>query len=199
MINNPSKKRISDRHKRLANLYFECNFNKDEATRRAGYAHANKVSPRLFGREDVKEEIEKIRKRMEEKFELTNEWIIKQLMVIAYSGVSLAKFMKKTPDGKLDWDFTDATPEELAAINSIQTEVEMEGKAGGKIKKFKLTTVDRLKALEMLARIQGMFQDKTEANVTVNLWDRLDEGRQQARKEEEVDGDSSGPSANPGD
>lgn len=198
------RNQISDRHRRLAYYYFEANFNKDEAARRAGYQNVNKYSNRLFAREDVKQEIEKIRRKMMEKMELTNDWIIQRLMLLANSNVVLAKFRKVQEDGSLAWDFTGATEEELALIHNISTDTYVEGRGEGakKVKKFKVEIIDPKNALDTLARIQGLFQEKQEVSVEVNLVDALQKGRERARVKNEGeqtdDGDSSGHSASTG-
>lgn len=179
--------RLSDRHRKLVDYYFETNFNKNLATKLAGYPHPQSYSDRLFKHPAVKAEIERRRKEDVAKFELTREWIIERLMMLADSGVTLAKFKRvNEEDGSLYWDFTGATEEELKVINGLTTETYVEGKGKDKrlVKKFKPMLSDPKSALDSLARIQGLFNDKVTVEGELSLIDRIERGRKRASPEE---------------
>ena len=177
--------KLSDRHRKLVDYYFLTNFNKREAARLAGYPHPDSYSDRLFKKPDVVAEIDRRRKEEMEKFELTREWIIERLMRLADSNITLSKFKKVDEDGQLYWDFTGASEEELKVIQGISTETVTEGKGKNAkwVKKFKPVLVDPKAALDSLARIQGMFNDKISVEGEVSLIDRIEAGRKRAAQE----------------
>lgn len=164
---------VNYRQLRLVDYFFKNGFKKIEAARMAGYAYPERYSNRLFKHPAVVAEIDKRRKKMSEKVQLTAEWIIEQLMAHAQAGLKLAKFRQL--DGS--WNFSTATPEELALVKQTQ-EVYLDkpgkGVKGGKIK---LELPDSMKALEMLAKIQGMFKDTVEVTGKVELVDAINAGR----------------------
>lgn len=178
------------RYTNLARHYYDCG-NKREACRRAGFepSYANQV----FRKPQVIHEMERLKKKMDAKFELNAEWITQRLMRMAEAGLTLAKFKKVDTDGQLYWDFTGATPEELSVITSLTTDtyVEGRGKNGQVVKKFKIGITDPKMALDSLARIQGLFKDKTEITAEAELVDALLEGRRRvAAAKKNGEGDS---------
>src|SRR5262249_55845302 len=130
-------------------------------------------------------EIARRRAKLAEQSELTAEWIINRLMLIADANLILAKFKKVDADGTLSWDFSSATPEELAVISGLQTDIYVEMGAGGKkkVKKFKVESIDPLAALNMLARIQGLFNDKVEVQGEISIVERMQKARERALQE----------------
>lgn len=182
----PAIKRISARHKRLVDHYFDCNFVKAEACRRAGYKSPDKYATKLFKHPDVVAEIERRRKRLSEKFDLSRDWIVSRLMRLVESNLNLKKFMKVDDEGNLYWDFTDATDEEKLAINNLQVDTYVEAKGNGKVvTKMKVGAADPLGALQTLARIQGLFQDNVNVSGEVSVIDRLQAGRNRLAKKDD--------------
>jgi phage terminase small subunit len=165
----PHTKGISPKHKRLVDLYFANGFNKDKAARDAGYSAYRQYSNRLFYHPDVVAEIERRRLRLEQKYKLTEDWITERLMRLADADVQLAKFQKVDEQGVAYWDFTGATQEELALIKGLQSDVEVSPEDGKAARKLKIDKPDSMRALEILARIQGMFKDKQQVEATVKV------------------------------
>lgn len=176
-----AKKQISERHKLLVDKYFELGFNETAAAKAAGFAHANHYTTRLFAREDVKAEIAKRREKLAKKHEITQERILAEYAKIAFHGLN--KFLVPQKDGTLDWDFSGASEEELAAIKGMTVDYYTEGKgrAAVQMKKFKIDVMDKKAALDSLARHFGMFNDKVTVTGELSLVDRLAAGRQRAR------------------
>lgn len=100
--------------------------------------------------------------------------LVARLKFIAFGDFS--KFIHVMPDGTLDYNFTDATPEELSLINELTVETTRYGK------RFRFGKVDPLKAIELLGRILGAFKDKTEHSLEKDLISQLRAGRMAARK-----------------
>lgn len=176
---------MEDRYIRLVDYYFENGFDKVDAAKKFGLAQPQANAARLFKRKDVQAEIARRRKRIETKLELDRDWIVQRLMRIADAGFILAKYKKVTEDGKLDWDFTGASQEELALVNGLSVEVYHEGRGPGKkaIKKFKIDASDPKGALDSLARILGLFEDKVEVKGEISLIERIRAGRDRLAKE----------------
>lgn len=170
----PHTKGISEKHKLLVHIYFQNGFNKDRAAQAAGFSSWRKYSNRLFNHPDVLAEIERRRIRLEKKYELSEEWLVQKLMELASSNVLLAKFTKVDENGVAYWDFTGANQEELALITDLQNDSVFSPDAK-LVRKMKIGKADPLKALDMLARIQGAFnKDKSnapEVNVDVKIDD----------------------------
>jgi len=164
---------ISEKHKALVRHFFECDFNKREACRRAGYPIS--YTSEVFKHPDVLDEIARRRSKTTEQFELSREWIVKRLMMLADSNLMLAKFKRIDEDGDLYWDFTGATPEELAVIQEITTDFYVEGKGpdARKIKKVKIKVSDPKAALDSLARIQGIYNDTVKVEGQVDIIQKL--------------------------
>ena len=130
-------------------------------------------------------EIERRREKIIKDHELTMDWVIERLMRIADGGRTLAKFKKVTADGKLDWDFTDATLEELSLINDMNIDSYTEGRGEGarNVKRFKLNVGDPKSALDSLARILGMFNDNMTIKGELSMVERLHAGRARVKRE----------------
>lgn len=177
-----TKKDTTEKYRALVREYFSNGLNKTAAARTVGWAMPATVAGRLFRRPEVKKLMEQERRKLEKKYELTNEWIIERLMKIADAAVVLSKFIKVQEDGKLDYDFSGATPEELSYIAGLTTEVYKEGRGNkaAAVKKFKLNVLDIKGALDSLARIQGLFNDRLSVEGEVSLIDRINKGREQA-------------------
>jgi len=182
------QKPLSEKYIRTIDFYFENGFNKQEAMLSAGWAEvtAKTDTTRFFTREDVKGEIARRQAKLAKKHELTTDWIITRLMRIANASESLAKFKRVSEDGMLYWDFADATPEDLKVISGLMTESYQDGrgKEAKIIKKFKIKERDEKGALDSLARIKGMFDDKMTVAGELSLVERLQRGRKRANKGE---------------
>lgn len=177
---------VKDRYKRLVHFYFMSDFNKKEAMKKAGYKSKSKGRVQeLFSHPFVIAEIERQRQRVEKKYELTRDWIVKRLMVLADSNIVLGKFKKVNEDGSLYWDFSGATEAELGVINGISTDIYTEGRglSKRKVKKFGLVITDPKAALDSLARIQGLFNDKMTVQGELSIMERLSKGRERVSEE----------------
>lgn len=175
-------KEISGQQLALVDHYFENNFNKAAAMRKAGYAEASVLhnTQLVFGHHLVVKEIAKRRKKLADKHELTQDWIIKKFMDIIDSGEALAKFKKVMPDGSLTWDFTGATVAELSHVRELGVEFAKTGRGKNAIDvtKFKVKEPDVHAALMALSRHLGLFNDSIE--VKGSLAEKIQAGRDRA-------------------
>lgn len=177
----PESRGIGSKEARWAAVveYFFINgFNKREALISAGYK-VNVSSYAVFAQPWVKAEIQRRMKKLADKAELTEGWVLERMMRIADAGNILAPYKKVQEDGTLLLDFTDATPDALALINDLTVETYIDGE-GDKVKKFKVSVTEPKAALDSLARKLGMFKDSVDVNHGVA--DRLAAGRDRVRK-----------------
>ncbi len=183
------KKPLSEKYIRTIEFYFENGFNKKEAMLSAGWSRVTaetNSTKHFFTREDVKEEIARRQAALAKRHELTTDWIITRLKRISNASEALTKFKKVDEDGNLYWDFTDATFEDLKVISEFMTESYKDGRGKDAkiVRKFKLKARDEKGALDSLARIKGMFDDKMTVAGELSLVERLQRGRKRANKEE---------------
>lgn len=86
--------------------------------------------------------------------ELTPARVIKELMTIGFA--SMGDYMEVREDGQPYFDLAKCTPEQLAAIASI--EVEEIALRNGMSRKFKLKLHDKLSALDKIAKYIGLLE-----------------------------------------
>ena len=160
---------------------------KAPALMKAGYSKlsAYDQTDRVFGRPEVKAEIARREAEIREKNALTTEWVISRLQDVASAPEKLAKYIVVTSDGKLDWDFTDASIEDLSLINDLTVESYLKGRGEGacNVLKFKIGVSDRKAALDSLARILGMFDDSMTLKGELTMVERLHAGRARVKRE----------------
>jgi phage terminase small subunit len=173
-------KHISDRHRELVRIYFETGMNKTKAAELAGYKHSNGYIKRLFEKKDVAWLIWEHQSRLQKKFDISRDRIMREHAKAAFS--DLSKFLHKQADGTLAWDFSEATDEELQAVAGLQYDYYYEGQGEDKVlvKKFKPEFHDKKGALEALARMQGFNKDKVEVTGELSFVERLQRGRDRA-------------------
>ena len=183
-----NKVRLTPRQRDLIRHYFECGQVETEAMRRAGYSpkNADRNSAKVFGLPLVQAEIAKKREKIEQKHELSRDWLIERHMKAAMAQERLGKFKKVQKDGSLAWDFTGATEEELALVADLHVDFYMEGKGKNaiRVKKFKISANDALGHLNALARIGGYNNDKVTVTGELSLVERLQQGRKRAAQKE---------------
>jgi phage terminase small subunit len=181
---------LTDKRRKAIDVYFENGFMKGEALIAAGYSKKTaKANPQsFFNREDVKVEIARRKVKLAEKHEVTQEFIIGELMKRALSGATLARFKKVQADGSLMWDFSGATEEELALVSDLGVDFIKagRGKKSIDVTRFRIKEPDAHAALMALARHLGLFNDSLEVTGGT-LADRIREGRGRLAKEGELE------------
>ena len=181
-------KTISEKHLCVLDFWYEnhCR-SKAAALMKAGYSKGSAAdqAERVFGRPEVKAEIEHRETELRQKNELTVDWVISRLQAVASAPEKLAKYITITEDGKLDWNFTDASIEDLSLINDLAVESYLKGRGDNAcdVKKFKIGLSDRKAALDSLARILGMFDDSMTLKGELTMVERLHAGRARVKRE----------------
>lgn len=147
-------KKLTAKEQRFCKRYL-IDFNATKAAMEIGYSKrsARVTGCRLLTKANVQEHIDKLRKEMDGKFNVTLERLLQELSYVAFSDVT--RLFSK--DGTLKALHL-LTEEERAAISSVEVDeiaeyVKGEKKVLGQTKKVKAW--DKLKAIEMIAKLQG--------------------------------------------
>lgn len=152
-----------------------------QAAIEAGYSvrSARTVGPKLLQKAAVAAEVQKRRAQLTKKTESLQDRVLAELEKLAFSNIE--DFTRLTYDGVRVVDFSNATRDQLAAINKIETKVRKvytpRGDHIGTETSVKVAKEDKLRALQMLGQTAGMFKPD-EVKVTVDVADRLLAARQ---------------------
>lgn len=159
--------------------------NATQAAIRAGYSSktARKIGQENLTKPDIQAEIQKKMKDREERTEITQDKVLKELAAIAFAkGSDFAKVVKKTALQPVFDDVGDVIDHQEVTYNVVEIEPTDEipdekKKAISGIKQGKhgieVNTCDKVRALELLGRHLGMFTDKVKVDVGGGL-DKLD-------------------------
>lgn len=163
----PAPNKLSEKERKSV-VGFLNGLSKKDACMEAGYAPSVKAHE-VFKRPSVMKEIERRQHSMSTKAGVTADWIVERLKLIA--GADLTDMLVIYEDGTGVPDLNKLTPGLRVALTGIETD------KFGDVVKIKVKLSDKLKALEMLARHLGMFNDKLEIAGELSLEDRLMAGR----------------------
>lgn len=88
--------------------------------------------------------------------DLTVQRMVREMMAVAFS--SMGHYMEIDADGTPCFDLTKCTPEQLAAIKSIDVEESGDGLSRPLKRKFKIQLHDKLAGMKMLGQFMGMLE-----------------------------------------
>ena len=151
--------KLTDKQKRFCEEYL-IDLNATQAAIRAGYKNSN-IGRQLITKNYVSEYIEKLLKERSKRTEITADRVLAELAAIAFSDrTDIAKIedggvVTFTPTDQLDKDAK-------KTISGIEN-----GKYGTKV-----TTYDKVKALELIGKHLGMFTSGADNSAAL---DKLDE------------------------
>lgn len=127
---------------------------------------ANAASSRMLRNVKVQEYISERMKQLEQRTEVTQDMVIKELAKIAF--LDIRKLY--TENGQLK-NIADMDSETAGAISSLETLEEYEGYGNNREKigdTQKVKLLDKTKALELLGRHLGMFKEKVTIDGNIN-------------------------------
>lgn len=179
---------LTDKQKRFCEEYL-IDLNATQAAIRAGYSPktAEQTASRLLRNVKVQEYISKRQKELSRSTEITQERVIKELALIAFSNNAdyahvVEKKMQVEAGGALvDVLDKDGKPVMYRTVEPVLTEelTEEQKRALAVIKKgrdgLEVKSCDKVKALELLGKHLGIFTDKIEANVNDTTRSELQE------------------------
>lgn len=179
---------LTDKQKRFCDEYL-IDLNATQAAIRAGYSEktAYRTGADNLRKPQIEEYIAKRQKELSRSTEITQERVIKELALIAFSNNAdyahvVEKKMKAEVGGALvDVLDEDGKPVMYRTVEPVLTEelTEEQKRALAVIKKGKegleVKSCDKVKALELLGKHLGIFTDKIEANVNDTTRSELSE------------------------
>lgn len=179
---------LTDKQKRFCEEYL-IDLNATQAAIRVGYSPktAEQTASRLLRNVKVQEYIAKRQKELSRSTEVTQERVIRELALIAFSNTAdyahvVEKKMKAEVGGMLvDILDEDGKPATYRTVEPVLTEelTEEQKRALAVIKKgrdgLEVKSCDKVRALELLGKHLGMFTDKIEANVNDSVKNELAE------------------------
>lgn len=179
---------LTAKQKRFCEEYL-IDLNATQAAIRAGYSPktAEQTASRLLRNVKVQEYIAKRQKELSRSTEITQERVIKELALIAFSNNAdyahvVEKKMQVEAGGTLvDVLDEDGKPVMYRTVEPVLTEelTEEQKRALAVIKKgrdgLEVKSCDKVKALELLGKHLGIFTDKIEANVNDTTKNELQE------------------------
>ena len=168
---------MTDKQKRFINEYI-VDLNATAAAKRAGYSEktAYSIGQRLLKNVEVQEEIQQIQDKMQNRLEITQERVLEELAAIAFAkGTDFAQIDEC---GAVDLVPTsDLSEEKKKAIASIKQ---------GRYGRAEIKLHDKLRALEMLGRYLGVFDNRLfEDGKKNNLFEMIEKSTR-----EEIDTDA---------
>ena len=145
-------------------------FNGTQAAIRAGYSErsARSIAGRLLTKDNIQAEISRRQKDLQRRTEVSQERVVKELARVAFADATdyvqvETRTVEKDDGTEVSYqtvtlkNTAELSPEQRAAIAGIK-----QGANGIEVK-----LCDKLKALELLGRHIGMFNDKLEVKATV--------------------------------
>lgn len=159
-----SKTILTDKQEVFCQEYIK-DYNATQAAIRAGYSPktANEMASELKEKPHVLKRIEELKQKVADKNELTADRIIKELMKIAFADKrAIASWNESGIRFKPSDELSDFDAASISEISEVVNE------SGGMLK---VKQHDKVKALELLAKIQGMLKDKVEVSGKLTLED----------------------------
>ncbi len=155
---------LTEKQKRFVNEYL-IDLNATQAAIRAGYKEktAYSIGQQNLKKLEVQKEIQKRMQERENRTEITQDMVMKELAAIAFSnGADYSKIVTKNSIDDLGntFEYSDVV---LKSTDELTNE-QKKAIAGIKQTKFGISveTCDKVKALELLGKHLGMFKDKVE-------------------------------------
>ena len=158
-----SEFQITDRMKKFVDEYL-IDFNATQAAIRAGYSEstANEQGSQLLARPDIRELVAEGQKEIMERTQTFQDNAVAELKIVGFS--DLADFLTVKDGGIVEQkSFDQLTKEQTKCIKKIKQTVRTSHSSDGSIlhqtATLEIELHDKLKALELLGRHLGMFND----------------------------------------
>lgn len=181
-----TKGQLTSQQMKAVDFYEKHNFSGQKAAmEHAGYANPTWTLYDFFRNPKVVAEIERRRARYRQRHELTEDWIIQRLMMVA--DTNMGDIMLKLQEH--DYNLAILSEQERYQLGEFQEEVYFEGRedsANGRreVKKIKVKPAGKLEALSALCRKLGLFNDKLAIDGEVNIVERLQAARAKFKGED---------------
>lgn len=169
-------------HLRVVDEYMK-DFNKKQAMIRAGYSESMAGSFRarnkIFNSVAFQAEISKRQEKAAKKAAIERDDIVRELASIAFG--KAGKFVRVEDDGSIRWDFSCATEADLDLIAdagfSVEEYMEGRGENAREVKRLKINSREKMKALDMLCKVLGFYDESLTLKGELSLVQRIQAGR----------------------
>jgi len=165
--------------------YYMQGMSQKDALLKAGYSpsFSNKSST-FFGSDKIRPVIEKKRERIMKKAELNEDWIVEKLMLIA--GANPGSLIEVDEEGQRRINWQKFGPDLQFLVQDFEEETYQEGRGpqAKNVKRIKVKNSDRIRAMDMLCKILGLYQEKVSISMEQNLIDSLEAARNRVIKNE---------------
>jgi len=163
--------KLSAKQEKFVDEYL-IDLNATQAAIRAGYSErtAQPASSRLLSNVMVQALIQHRREAAQKRAEVTLDQILLEYKRIAFSGMS--KFVKINGHGEPEVDLSMCTTDDLNLLAETTLEVCTENEGARQVRRVRIKTLDRLKALETLGKHLGLG-DKAAQKQTDTLAEAL--------------------------
>lgn len=153
---------LNDKQRRFAQEYL-VDLNATKAAIRAGYSEktAGNQAYDLLKKPEIQQIIEDGRKAAQSRTEITLDRVLEAYASIAFGGMS--KFVRIDANGTPQIDLSQCTPADLDLLAEIQTDRIDGNDTDPAVVRIKIKQLDRLNALEKLARHLGAFKGKEDS------------------------------------
>lgn len=172
--------KLTDRDMKVIDNYFTNGWKKAKALKDAGFVSGKSYVHAFYKKPLVVQEIQRRRDSEADKYEVTRERLIQEYAKLAYN--SLGDLVEIAEDGTGWIDLRKLTPGRRAALAEFSTDEykEERGEGGAVVKKMRVKFHDKKGALDSLARIMGLFQEKVQVTGELSLVERIQQGRKRA-------------------
>lgn len=174
--------KLTEKQKRFCDEYL-IDLNATQAAIRAGYSkkNADKIGSELLGKTRVAEYIQKRKQDRIERTEVTQDFVIKELMAMAsVNATDYATVIEKDATTMVEGQVIqlydqDGNSVKYRTVEPVLTDklTEVQKKSLSVIKKgrdgFEIKPYDKLKVLELLGRHLGMWTDRVELDGDLDL------------------------------
>lgn len=155
-------KKLTDKQKKFVEEYL-IDLNATQSAIRAGYSPktANEQGARLLANVSIQEAISKAMAERSRRTGINQDRIVQELARIAF--VKITDIVD--PDGEIN---TNASDDDLACIESYK--VEDSDSVNGSSSKREVKLASKIKALELLGKHVGMWNDKIQVDVSIPVF-----------------------------
>ncbi len=155
-------KKLTDKQKKFVEEYL-IDLNATQSAIRAGYSPktANEQGARLLANVSIQEAISKAMAERSRRTGINQDRIVQELARIAF--VKITDVVD--PDGEIN---TNASDDDLACIESYK--VEDSDSVNGSSSKREVKLASKIKALELLGKHVGMWNDKIQVDVSIPVF-----------------------------
>lgn len=170
---------LSDKKRKMIDLYLK-GANKKDSMLGAGFSEntAQTRHSTYFGDPEVIAEISRRQSIAAARTDISLESLNKQLMEIA--SASLGDLISIDPiSGEMSLDYSKLTPELKRSMSNLTVDEVKEGRGSDAkmVKRIRIGVLDRIRAIELLIRHNGLSKEKIVVNHEGDLVERLRRGR----------------------